>query len=85
MQDAISFCPHLTDQPMRSKGYRQSWCGVFGCTYRSCNECYEAHVFSVHFFEAPSAFRTAENYTTAQYRGRWAERICRGNTIPPKL
>jgi len=78
MHGESNLCPHVIVLPTSRQEDRKTWCGVFGCPYRSCDECYEAHILSVHFFAAPSAFRTTENYESAQPRGYWAERICRG-------
>jgi len=58
------------------------WCGVYACRYECCDECYEAHVWSVHFFAAPDKFRVGMAYKEARVRGRWAERICRGHKTP---
>lgn len=71
-------CEHVRDYGPRGSVDVNVWCGVVACDYECCDACYEGHVLSVHFFNAPSMFRIDNQYQDAIQRGYWAERICYG-------
>lgn len=61
-------------------GRTQNWCGVVGCDYECCDPCYEGHLLTHHFFDAPTLFRlSVDNYNGA-LRGQWAKDFCCGTT-----
>lgn len=68
-------CPHVMATTVHTA------CGVFGCRYDSCDECYEGHLLEGHMFQGPQRkhpiiLRMTSHYDPATVRrGQWAQAV----------
>jgi hypothetical protein len=81
-------CEHLSAKHDWSPKF---WCGIFGCEFVCCDDCYDRHLL-VHMFETPEVFRIGGMYQAATVKRAWhAMQICwgrmevhHGHTPPPR-
>lgn len=76
-------CAHVVPEDLDWRQDNDFSCGVFGCAYLTCDDCYDGHLLECHLFNGELyeaiPFRVSGTYNThTQKRGRRAKELILG-------
>jgi hypothetical protein len=83
-QAKLDRCGHITRELNSQYGLPKFDCGMFGCAYSSCDECYEGHLLEKHMFDMSDPrfgpgliFRDSKTSYRQEtiHRAAWAKRV----------